>query len=86
MTDDVELKACGQALLDAAHAYFKLMRKRGLAGGCVWLTAMDGSMVVFTRGEYRDRLLYNIETNFDAKRAYSFGTAELPTDTDEPTK
>lgn len=80
MTDDAELKASGQALLDAAHSYFNMMRKRGLAGGCIWLTAMDGSMVVFTRGEYREKLLWNIETNLDAKRAFSFGTAELPTD------
>lgn len=77
---DDALKDRAQALIAAGQAYFNVMRERGLAGGCVWLTAMDGSMVVFTRGEYRERLLWNIETNLDAKRAYSFGTASLPTD------
>lgn len=76
--DDQELRDGAQALLDAGHAYFNLMRKRGLAGGCIWLTGMDGAMVIFTRGEYRQKLLDNIEMNLDAKRAYSFGTAELP--------
>lgn len=85
MDNDAELKAGAQALLDAGHAYFNMMRKRGLAGGCIWLTGMDGAMVIFTRGEYRSRLLDNIETHLDAKRAYSFGTAELPT-TDETSK
>lgn len=78
---DDELKDGAQKLLDAAHAYFNLMRKRGLAGGCIWLTGMDGALVVFTRGEYREKLLWNIESGLDAKRAMSFGTAELPGDT-----
>lgn len=77
---DDELKKSAAALLAAGHAYFQEMRKRNLAGGCIWLTDMDGAMVIFTRGEYRDRLLHNIETNLDAERAVSFGTAELPND------
>ena len=80
---DDELKASAQALLSAGHAYFNIMRKHGLAGGCIWLTGMDGAMVVFTRGEYREKLLWNIETSLDAKRAVSFGTAELPGDEKE---
>lgn len=75
---DEELTASAEKLLAVAHEYYGLMRKRGLAGGCIWLTDASGAMIVFTRGEYKDRLLYNIETNMDAKRAYSFGAAELP--------
>ena len=82
MSDD-ELKTKAQTLLDAAHEYYNVMRKRGLAGGCIWLTGMDGALVVFTRGEYRDKLLWNIESALDAKRAMSFGTAELPGDLNE---
>lgn len=77
---DDELKDAAAKLLAEAHSYFKIMQKRGLAGGCIWLTDSDGAMVVFTRGEYRTRLLQNIEMEIDAKRAHSFGVAELQTD------
>lgn len=78
--DDNELQEKAQALLEAGHAYFNVMRKKGLAGGCIWLTGVGGEMVIFTRGEYRHQLLHNIEMEIDAKRTYSFGTAELPGD------
>lgn len=75
---DQELKDAAHKLLTECHAYYNLMRRRGLAGGCVWLTDMDGAMVVFTRGEFRHKLLHNIEMELDAKRAISFGAAEIP--------
>jgi hypothetical protein len=77
---DGELKEAASRLLAEAHAYFKLMTKRGISGGCIWLTDQDGAMVVFTRGEYRPQLLHNIEMELDAKRVHSFGAAELPND------
>lgn len=80
---DEELAQGAQRLLDECQLYYDLMRKRNLAGGCIWLTGQDGQLVVFTRGEYRQILLRNIETDFDAKRAVSFGVAELPGDENE---
>lgn len=77
MSEDIELYECAETLLSAGHAYFKLMNKRGLAGGCIWLTDKDGAMVVFTRGEYRAQLLHNIEMEIDAKRVHQFGTAGI---------
>jgi hypothetical protein len=75
---DQELKDAAQRLLDECHAYYNLMRKRGIAGGCVWLTGMRGEMVVFTRGEFRHQLLHNIEMEIDAERVVSFGAATIP--------
>lgn len=78
MNLDEELQAAAETLLESAHAYFKVMQKKHLAGGCIWLTDKDGAMVVFTRGEFKNQLLHNIETRFDVGRAYSFGVAEVP--------
>ena len=75
---DEELHDAAQRLLDECQTYYDLMRKRGLAGGCIWLTGGDGQMVVFTRGEYRHQLLTNIEAEMDAKRIYAFGSADTP--------
>lgn len=77
---DNELKDAAEKLLEASHRYYDLMRRHGLAGGCVWLTSQSGAMVIFTRGEYRERLLRNIEMEMDAKRVRQFGVAELPAD------
>ena len=70
---DQEFEASGRALLEAAHTYYNVMRKKGIAGGCIWLCGQDGNMVIFTRGEYRSQLLRNIETELDTKRLYMFG-------------
>jgi hypothetical protein len=74
--DDQELREGAERLMEEAHSYFKLMSKRGLAGGVVWLTDRSGAMVIFTRGEYRTQLLQNIELEIDAKKVFQFGTAE----------
>ena len=78
---DDELQTAAQRLLEECQSYYDLMRKRGLAGGCIWLTGGEGQMVVYTRGEYRHQLLTNIEMEMDAKRVYSFGSGDTPTNT-----
>jgi hypothetical protein len=35
-------------------------------------------MVVFTRGEFKNQLLHNIETRLPFERAYNFGLADTP--------
>lgn len=71
-----ELHGAAEKLLEAAHAYYKVMQKRQLAGGCIWLTDKDGAMVVFTRGEFKNQLMHNIETRLPFERAYSLGVAD----------
>lgn len=51
-----------QALLDAAHTFWKECNKAGQYGAVQWLIGADGSLVVFTRGEYRQQLLAGIPT------------------------
>ncbi len=47
-------RAAATAVLDAMHAYFKL----DPCGGAVrWIEDTDGRVVIFTRGEYRDKLM-----------------------------
>lgn len=75
---DKELQDAAQRLLEECQTYYDLMRKRGLAGGCIWLTGGEGQMVVYTRGEYRQQLLINIEMEMGAKRVFNFGAAEIP--------
>ena len=73
-----DLKASADRLMEAAHDYFKAMSKHNLAGGCIWLTDEAGAMVIFTRGEYRQTLLRNIEEHRKGDM-YNFGTGELET-------
>lgn len=58
---DAERYAAAQALLDAAHAFWKACQKEGQYGAVQWLQGTDGALVVFTRGEYKDRLMHNID-------------------------
>ena len=54
---NTELYTAGQALLEAAYAYWKLYRKELGASAVVYLEADNGHMVIFTRGEYKDALM-----------------------------
>ncbi len=60
-TDD-ELFGLAQTLLDAAFAYKSATMKRpNISGAVQWLDASDGFTVILTRGEYRERLMMNID-------------------------
>ena len=69
LSDPVLLEAA-QAALDAAARFREECTKRGKWGqGAVrWLEGSDGSVLIFTRGEYRRLLLFAIpapeETRF----------------------
>lgn len=56
-----ELQTAGQALLDAAYAYWRLMQEAGQGGALFWLDDSAGRTVLFTRGEYRATLLRNVD-------------------------
>ena len=56
-----ELQAAGQALLDAAYAYWHLSHEAGYGGALTWLDDSAGKTVIFTRGEYRSTLLHNVD-------------------------
>lgn len=56
-----ERREAGQALLDAAYAFWTTERKSGQPGAVKWLTGSGGELVIYTRGEYRDTLMRNID-------------------------
>jgi len=56
------LQEVGKEFLDAGYKYWEAMHKSGVPCGAVcWLTDLDGRMAIFTRGEYRDTIMRNIE-------------------------
>jgi hypothetical protein len=55
-----ELQQVGQKLLEAASEYWIAAHKAGVAGAVIWLKGAD-ALVIFTRGEYQEQLLRNIE-------------------------
>ena len=50
-----------QHLLDAAMAFWRVHRRLAGPRAVVWLSGRDGHFVLFTRGEYREQLMRNIE-------------------------
>ncbi len=60
MKPEAELRDRGKDLLEAARAFWEVHHKMGGPRAVVWLAGDDGSLVVFTRGEYKAQLLYNI--------------------------
>jgi len=51
-----DLFEAGQRLLAAAMTYWEEYQKTGHHDAVVWLQGDDGSLVVFTRGEYASEL------------------------------
>lgn len=61
VTNDAALKLAGDQLLAAAMAYWSAYQRAVGFDAVVWLQDTDGQLVIFTRGEYRQRLMANIE-------------------------
>lgn len=73
-----------QKLLDAAHKFWKACHEEGQHGAVQWLIGTNGELIIFTRGEYRETLMSNIETLIDQKRIHKFsGEVMLAEDDDE---
>lgn len=81
-----ELVAKGQALLDAAYDYWQAMQRAGKGGALFWLDDSSGRTVIFTRGEYRPTLLYNVDQiRFGEQAVVRFDTLNTaPGNWDEP--
>ena len=56
-----ELKIKGQELIDAAYEFWRVHQRLAGPRAVVWVESADGHFVLFTRGEYRDVILRNIE-------------------------
>ena len=58
------LRKPAQAFLDAGFEYWRAYQReiQPITGAVVWIKDANGAMVIFTRGEYRDVLMKNIDT------------------------
>lgn len=82
---DEKRRAAGQKLLDAAREFWSACHEEGQYGAVQWLTGTTGELVIFTRGEYRERLLSNIHTLPNVEKIHLFAE-QIPEDslTDHP--
>jgi len=71
-------KAACDALLQAAHDFWDSERQAGQQGAVKWVQADDGSLVIFTRGEYRDELMKAISGPSDATHRFATPPAAIP--------
>jgi len=55
------LHAKAEALIEAAEAYWEEYQQTLHPAAVVWLKGDNGSMVLFTRGEYSDRLMAQVD-------------------------
>jgi hypothetical protein len=74
--DDKRMEA-GQKLLDAAAEFWKACHEEGQYGAVQWLEGTGGELVIFTRGEYRQQLMSNVETLPSVDKIHLFGE-EMP--------
>ena len=56
-----ELEEEAALFLHAARRYWDYCNKRGIYGAVIWCQDRSGFGAVFTRGEYRQQMLYNID-------------------------
>jgi hypothetical protein len=57
---DNKRREAGDKLLAAAAEFWRACHAEGQYGAVQWLTGSGGELVIYTRGEYRDRLMANI--------------------------
>lgn len=56
-----KLREKGRALIEAAYEYWKEYQKVSTPAAVVWLKDTSGHMVLFTRGEYCQTIMANID-------------------------
>lgn len=80
---DGERLKTAQELLDAAYAFWNACQDEGHAGAVQWLIGTGGECIIFTRGEYKDRLMENIMSLHEENRVHLFAEVMQP-ETDHP--
>jgi len=80
---DEKRMATGQKLLDAAQDFWDACHAEGQYGAVQWLTGTNGELLIFTRGEYREQLMRNIDTLSCVEKIHLFGEQMPREDGDE---
>ena len=66
-----ELNKAASKFIEAGAEYWQAAHKSGVSGAVIWLTCeKTGATAFFTRGEYKDIMLQNIE---NCSPTFSFG-------------
>jgi len=73
------LRECALSLSQAGHDFWKVCQKEDGGSAVRWLELTDGTLIVFTRGEYRQELLNGID-RISGKAEVIF---EIPDEDDE---
>jgi hypothetical protein len=73
------LRECALSLSQAGHDFWKVCQKEDGSSAVRWLELTDGTLIVFTRGEYRQELLNGID-QISGKAEIIF---EIPEEDDE---
>lgn len=58
--DEPTLRDYADSLVEAGHDFWKACKREAGGGAVRWLSCDDGTLIVFTRGEYRDTIMENI--------------------------
>jgi len=73
---DQEVDEKARALLAAAYDYWEVHQRKAGGGAVIWLKDDMGQLVVFTRGEYLNTIMSNIDHLWDEK-TMTFPTPEI---------
>lgn len=68
-----ELKAEAALFIAAGKRYWDKAQSFGLGGAIIWTQDLDGFGVVYTRGEYRHQIMYNIDA---LRKPVHFGSVQ----------
>jgi len=60
MSSETRLQELGQKLIEAAYDYWKEYQKVHESRAVVWLEDTSGHFILFTRSEYKSKILENV--------------------------
>lgn len=68
---DSEIEVAAKALIQAAHEYWQVYQRELGSSAVVWVEADNGHFVLFTRSEYREAILGQVNRESrDAKAMF----------------
>ena len=71
-----ELNEIAAEFLAAGRKYWEAAQKAGIRGAVIWVSDTADGFVLFSRGEYRETLMRNIDYMSDNVRHFGAGTIE----------
>lgn len=68
-----ELKAEADLFIAAGRRYWEVAQRFGIGGAIIWAQDTAGFGAVYTRGEYRHQIMYNID---GYREPFHFGSVQ----------